>query len=87
MKNRYSAEQVRQLVDTVARHDPAITVDANELANTLESAMSDLQRSSADRGELPPLKWSILRYGFSKEDHDGEKEAFGGRDRREAATG
>ena len=26
--------------------------------------------------EVPPLKWSILRYGFSKEDHDGKKEAF-----------
>jgi len=27
--------------------------------------------------EAPPLKWSILRYGFSKEDHDGEKETYG----------
>jgi len=27
--------------------------------------------------EVPPLKWSILRYGFSKEDHDGKKEAYG----------
>jgi hypothetical protein len=26
--------------------------------------------------ELPPMKWSILRYGFWKEDHDGE-EAYG----------
>ena len=38
-------------------------------------------------GEVPPLKWSILRYGFSKEDHDGKKEAYGGRDRCEVATG
>ena len=37
--------------------------------------------------EVPPLKWSILRYGFSKEDHDGKKEAYGGRDRCEVATG
>ena len=27
--------------------------------------------------EVPPLKWSILRYGFSKEDHDGKKETYG----------
>jgi hypothetical protein len=27
-------------------------------------------------GEVPPLKWSILRYGFSKEDHDGKKETY-----------
>ena len=26
--------------------------------------------------EVLPLEWSILRYGFSKEDHDGKKEAF-----------
>jgi hypothetical protein len=36
---------------------------------------------------VPPLKWSILRYGFSKEDHDGKKEAYGGRDSCEVATG
>ena len=31
-----------------------------------------------ERGiEVPPLKWSILRYGFSKEDHDGKKETYG----------
>ena len=29
------------------------------------------------RNEVPPLKWSILRYGFSKEDHDGKKETYG----------
>jgi hypothetical protein len=26
--------------------------------------------------EVPPLKWSILRYVFPKEDHDGQKEAY-----------
>ena len=31
----------------------------------------------AYRIEVPPLKWSILRYGFSKEDHDGKKETYG----------
>ena len=30
-----------------------------------------------DNSEVPPLKWSILRYGFSKEDHDGKKETYG----------
>ena len=26
--------------------------------------------------EAPPLKWSILRYGFSKEDHNGKKKTY-----------
>ena len=39
------------------------------------------------KGEVPPLKWSILRYGFSKEDQDGEKETYSRRDRREVAAG
>jgi aconitase A len=36
--------------------------------------------------DVPPLQWSILRYGFLKEDHDG-KEAYGRRDCHEASAG
>ena len=40
------------------------------------------------KGELPPLKWSSLRYGFAmKEDNNGEEETYGRRDRFEAASG
>ena len=38
--------------------------------------------------DLPPLKWSSLRYVFAmKEDDNGEEETHGGRDRCEAAAG
>ena len=38
--------------------------------------------------DLPPLKWSSLRYDFAmKEDNDGKEEAHSRRDRREAASG
>src|SRR5215204_595117 len=36
----------------------------------------------------PPLKWSVLRYGFrAKEDHDAEEETQARGDRCEAAPG
>ena len=37
------------------------------------------------RLEVPPMKWSILMYGFLEDDRDG-KETFTGRDCHEAAT-
>jgi hypothetical protein len=38
--------------------------------------------------DLPPLKWSSLKYGLTMEDTiNGEEEAYSGRDRCEAATG
>jgi PRC-barrel domain len=37
--------------------------------------------------DLPPLKWSSLKYDFRTEDKiDGKEEAYGRRDRREAST-
>ena len=44
--------------------------------------------TSARTTDLPPLKWSSLRYVFAmKEDDDGEEETHGRRDRCEAAAG
>ena len=38
--------------------------------------------------DLPPLKWSSLRYCFvMEEDDDGKEETYGGRDRCEVAAG
>ncbi|EKS30940.1 hypothetical protein [Afipia felis] len=38
--------------------------------------------------DLPPLKWSSLKYMFRMEDKiDGVGEKYSGRDRSEAATG
>ena len=38
--------------------------------------------------ELPPLKWSSMKYDFWLEDEiDGKEEAYGGRDRCEASAG
>lgn len=43
-----------------------------------------MRRHPAD---LPPLKWSTLKYGFAVEDKiDGKEEAYGGRDRCEASS-
>jgi hypothetical protein len=38
--------------------------------------------------DLPPLKWSSLRYDFAmKEDDNGEEETHSGRDHLEVAAG
>ena len=39
------------------------------------------------QADLPPLKWSSLRYGFVIKEDGNEKEAYSGRDCREAAAG
>ncbi len=42
----------------------------------------------ARRGDLPPLKWSSLKYNFDRGGcGDGQEEAYGGRDRCEASAG
>ena len=52
------------------------------------SIASTLAVYAAAAAELPPLKWSSLRYGFAmKEDNNGEEETYGRRDRFEAASG
>jgi hypothetical protein len=39
-------------------------------------------------GDLPPLKWSSLKYGFGEGGTgDGKEKAYGRRDRREAKAG
>src|ERR1051325_8893124 len=44
--------------------------------------------SVARKIDPPPLKWSILSYGFArKEDRNAEEELQAGRDRRQAAPG
>ena len=38
--------------------------------------------------DLPPLKWSSLKYDFRMEDRtEGKEKEYGGRDRCEAAAG
>ena len=46
------------------------------------------QRRIAEPADLPPLKWSSLKYDFDGGGYrDGEEEAYGGRDRCEASAG
>jgi hypothetical protein len=52
----------------------------------LEGPVLQLRCHRRRPADVPPLKWSILRYGFWKEGYD-EEEAYGPRDCREAATG
>ena len=43
---------------------------------------------SKSRPDLPPLKWSYLKYDFDQEDRtNGKEEAHGRRDCCEAAAG
>ena len=41
------------------------------------NVISDHAVRTACATDLPPLKWSSLRYGFDHGGYDGEEEAYG----------
>ncbi len=52
-----------------------------------QNALPELISNGDCLGDLPPLKWSSLRYDFAmKEDDNGEEETHSGRDHREVTA-
>lgn len=71
-----ATQQARYTVAVIRVAELLTAVGEKEIANkfyVLAEAMNDLVE-----GDLPPLKWSSLRYDFRMEDRlDGKEEAYG----------
>jgi hypothetical protein len=65
------------------------TAEADEAANVLANTDAALKLIMiGDRGDRPPMNWSILRYvfGHEEEDHNANETSQARGDSREAAS-